>query len=376
MVYRCDVGRRRFVANTLGMMSASALYATLPVWGRPSLDDEEAELRRAASHTMLFCSPYASTDALYSSAMHLSLKKHIQALSKGRIYVDLVDTGGCGIGTQLMAMVSRGQIASALVSVSNLSPAVPELDILNIPFWCADNQAYLNLVTSGIWRRQILNEIEERGRMKLLLHYLPGARTLSSTKRYNRTIKLPRDLKNVTFRIPPSRALKRFYSMAGTNPVDIGWQDTAHMAAAGRFDVLDPGIIGLYIGPHRLREHIGVITEIDSVYDGWVAVISQAWLNGLPNQLKDAVEEAAKLTFREHLSLAPQSTALCRQGFLDLGTRFYTPSEEEKSRWIACCGYQRPEWDRFKTELLGDRRRFDALLAATRDNNGYHYGSR
>jgi len=203
--------RRRFITTALGVGAGAALYSALPALAKVSFNpDEETEVRKSAKHTMVFGSPYLSDEWKSSPHMHSYLKKNIQEMSKGQIYVDIRDGGELGIGTELMVKVSRGQISAALVSASNLSPVAPELDILNIPFWSAGNQAYVNLVTSQTWENLIIDKVRAQGRIDVLFHYLPGPRTATTTKIYGRTIRTPADIKDVLFRIPPSESLRKY----------------------------------------------------------------------------------------------------------------------------------------------------------------------
>ena len=132
------ISRRHFV-RSLGRagLAISALTNAPGLSASELIVDagEQLSLRDAASHVMTFGSPYVTEDWRSSPHMHQQLKANIQQMSQGQIYVDIQDSGKVGIGLELAASVSRGAIAAALVSVSNLSRVAPELDILNIPFW-------------------------------------------------------------------------------------------------------------------------------------------------------------------------------------------------------------------------------------------------
>lgn len=148
-------------------------------------------------------------------------------IKDGRIFVNIVDAGELGIGTELMAAVARGQVAGALISVSNLSRALPILDILNIPFWASDNQTYLNLVTSSYWQQNVLDVIKKTSPLEVLFHYVVGARTLSATKKCSRIFRLPNELHEIVLRVPASRVLTQFYKMTPAHVVDVPWSRMA-----------------------------------------------------------------------------------------------------------------------------------------------------
>jgi len=364
--------RRLWISRLIKGSGCAALYANNPLLAATSPSFEaENTFRNTAEYIMVYASPYLSKDDNYCPHMHYELKKNIQEMSSGRIYVDIKDGGILGTGHELMAKVARGVISAALVSVSNLTPAAPELDILNIPFWSSQEQDYLNLVTSNTWKELIIDRIRSQGKFDILFPYLPGSRTASSTMKYGKTIKSPDEIKDIIFRIPNSHSLKTFYELAGTSPVDVDWVNVAYMAKHGRIDAMDPSIIGLHNGPRGLRHHICSISQIQSVYDGWLAVVSQQWYNYLPLDLRLVLKDASEKTFREHLISVSQITDACTRSFEGSGTRIYTPSNEEKDEWISRCGPTKPEWTAIKKAILGDEKTFQKLVEATKINNGY-----
>ena len=76
------------------------------------------------------------------------------------------------VAVSLLVLLQCHMIKSncALISVSNLSPRIPELDILNIPFWLSSPQEYAALCSSGVWQRHILSKFEKHNYYPLL-HY-------------------------------------------------------------------------------------------------------------------------------------------------------------------------------------------------------------
>lgn len=365
------LNRRNFIKNSAGLVTGICLSSDLL-----AIDSCEQEYEKcmAAKYKMVFASPYDSQKWQSSPHMHHQIKKNIESFSNGQIYVEIYDKGALGVGTELMAKIARGNIHAGLVSVSNLTPAAPVLDILNIPFWSSDNQSYLNLITSSVWKKHVVDTIQRQRKLEILFNYIPGARTITSTKLYGRTLRTPEDVQDVIFRIPSSKILKIFYQLSGTSPVNVKWRNVAKLAKKGRIEALDPSIVGLYNGPDNLKQHIGVITQLNSVQDGWINVVNQAWFNALPLKLKHAIKDAADKTFLEHLSSIQSAAMYCQKGLEQQGATVYIPSPAEMRLWESVGGHQRPEWLAIKRELLGHERVFEDFLAATKINNGFIYG--
>lgn len=366
--------RRDFVSSSLALC-ANAVVGGSTVTNQllqstitPTLNVIAAD-PRTAKFTMLFASPYNSEDASYVPHMHLEIKQAVETFSNGNIFVDIRDNGQLGVGTSLMAAVTRHQITAALISVSNLSRALPVLDILNIPFWASSDQAFLNLISSPIWQELVLDKIKQQGKLEILMHYIVGARTLTSSKRLSSTLKSPSDLKRLVFRVPASKVLTQFYKMTPAHVVDVPWHKVASLIRNAHLDALDPGIVGLYAGPDGLNLHLGVVNQLASVPDTWVAVIDQTWISILPKHLQWAVRDAFNYVFKQHVNNVSNTRIKCAEQLQKLGTKIYTPSLAERQLWIDQFGHQQPSWRDTKKELLGSEIAFDKLLAATKQTS-------
>ena len=369
-----SLSRRKFLQMLLKNGTFSALGSNFPILAHTLIEPENVNIESDQRHefTMVFASPYATSDEAYCPHMHYELKQNIETLSSGRIHVQIQDSGKLGVGHELMAGLVRGHVSAALVSVSNLTPAAPALDILNIPFWAASDQEYLNLVTSKIWKSLILDKIRQQGLLDVLFHYLPGPRTISTSKEFGKVIKTPDDLNKVIMRVPRSRVLKQFYQMLNASVVDVDWKDVSSLAKVGRIEAFDPSLIGLYNGPNNLKRHVGAATQIESVQDGWLAVVSQRWLASLPSELKMILKTASEMTFTQHLAKTRTVQQACAQQLMKSGATVYTPTLEERREWVKRCGSQRREWLNIKKDILGDTSTFERLIAATKTNNGYN----
>ncbi|WP_462170473.1 TRAP transporter substrate-binding protein DctP [Pseudoalteromonas xiamenensis] len=364
------INRRQFLKSS-ALLSVGALVGGMGPLFTSNAQEVETDKRRAAKYVMQFASPYSSAEALYIPHMHREFKENIEQFSQGRIFVEIVDAGHVGIGTELMAAVTRGQVACALISVSNLSRALPILDILNIPFWASNDQAYLNLITSSYWQQNVLDVIKAKSPLEVLYHYVVGARTLSATKSCGRIFRLPNELNNVVVRVPASRVLAQFYKMTPANVVEVPWSKVADMARTGHIDVLDPGVVGLYAGPYQLRDQVGAISTLQSVPDAWVNVVNQTWLNNLPRSLREAVTAASDATFKMHLKTVHQTYERCLNQFIQRGVQVYHPNESERAVWNQQFGHHNLQWRAIKRELLGTVDNFEALLAATKEASRY-----
>ena len=97
------------------------------------------------------------------AVMQLDFKENIQNITNGAIYVNLGHSRKFGVGKVLANKVQKGVIQAGQHSISNLAPFCPPVDLINIPYWSADNQSYVSLVTSQTWRDTVDPKLAKAG---------------------------------------------------------------------------------------------------------------------------------------------------------------------------------------------------------------------
>ncbi len=343
--------RRLFLAQSLVIGICLLLSTQISFVYASYLKDEKLK-EENAKYIFNFSSPYYTSKNLTTPHVHIEIKDLIEKYTNGKVYVKIHDGGKRGIGSSLSNSVKYGVSEGALISVSNLVPMIAELDILNIPFWSASESEYLRLIKSKMWHDRILKKTE-KSNIRVLFHYLVGARTATTTKNYGKLIKAPEDFDGVKFRIPGSKSLETFYKLAKAVPLKFPWRLTSKAAAAGRFEALDSSVVGLYSGPENLNKTLGTISEIESVHDGWVAIGNLDFIESLDEktriQFLDAFEEIQALQVKSYHN----SKNHCIQEFKKLGVNVYTPNKKEKEILSNAFGHTNPIWEPVKKRLLG-----------------------
>lgn len=324
-----------------------------------TMADEEAK-QKAAKVTMLFATEYKIEDYVKYPIMQAKYKQNVETQSKGQIYCKLHPAGQLGIGAALAQKIQAGTVQGGAVSLSNFSPFTPVVDLINIPYWCGDNQRFANLVTSKAWNDEITPKVMAKG-YKPLFYFTVDPRTIASRKGY-KAIKTPADMQGMKMRVPPSKLLQTFYRLAGANPTVVAWGETATAIKQGVADGLDPAIAALAtFGFHDLLSNISYIR---SVPDAQMFAANAAWYQQLPGDLRtafDAANEQTQIeTFAQIERARTESMRILRAG----GCEFYNPSATEMKQWMDTCGEQRKEYDEFKVQFAGSMAAFDGFKKA------------
>ena len=331
---------------------------------------EETQRQRDAKVTMTIATEYRIGASRWYPLMQLNLKENIQNATNGHVYVRLAPAGQLGMGAALAQGVQANTMQAAQHSVSNFSPFAPEVDLINIPYWCGMNQEFVNLVTSDAWKSVVHTKAEERG-FKVLLYLVLDPRTVAARRGLaNAPIKSPADLRGIKFRVPASEILQQFYRLAGANPTPVAWGETPSAIQQGVADALDPAAVALY--SNGFKDILSWVTFNRSVPDSQVYSCNLQWFRGLPQNVQDQIDFACEITFQQNLAQVPASRAYAMAEMASAGVQFYTPTEAELKEWAEVCGWQRPEWEATKIKLAGSIESFERMREAATTRGKYY----
>lgn len=358
--------RRRFFEVTKRYGFTTAVLAATGgfLWSTPEVAraaGDEAAKAKAAKHTMIFGTEYKEDAFNTYPIMQTQFKDNLETLSKGEVYVKLHPSGQLGVGGALAQKVQSGTIQGGSVSLSNFSPFTPVVDLINIPFWCGENQRFANLVTSAAWNNEITPKVTGKG-YKPMFYFTVDPRTVAVRKGFGKMIKTPEDMRGMKMRVPGSKLLQQFYRLAGANPTVVAWGETPSALKQGVADGLDPAVGALYT--FGFIDILESITMVESVPDAQMFAANFKWFESLPKNLQTAFDDASAKTQMESFA----QILVARKNSMDAlgkaGCKFYTPSAAEHQKWVEACGEQRAEWNDIKKELAGSIDMFDKLKVA------------
>jgi len=333
----------------------------------------ETELKAAAEHTMILGTGYTLGVSRSYPIMQLDFKENIQNASQGKIYVQLEPAGQVGASGALARKVQKASIHAGQCSISNFSPFVPELDLINIPYWCGENQKFVNLVTSDIWKNEIHPKVEAKG-LKPLWYPCIDPRTIALGKRMKGKITTPGQIDGIKFRIPNSKILQSVYRQLGTDPVLVEWVEASSAIRLGHVDALDPSIGALYVfGFKNLLSHI---TFADIVQDAQIYFCNLEWFNRLPPPLRSAIDFASEMTMRQNHAKVPAARAHAEMQMTSAGVKLHRLSADEKAQWVQTVGAHLDIWDDVKKNLAGSLNQFEKFKEAAETSGNYYIPER
>ena len=367
--------RRRFMELTakFGFTAAAIAMTTGVIGSREAtaakVSSEEKERKKGAKYTMNLATGYILGASRTYPIMQMDMKENVQNCTNGKVYVKLAPGGQLGAGSALAQKVQIGTIQVAQHSISNFAPFAPAADVINIPYWCGENQKFINLVTSDAWKNEINPKIEARG-FKALWYVTIDPRTVAVRKGVKGPIKTPDQMRGIKFRVPGSRILQRFYQLIGANPTPVAWGETASAIKQGVADALDPCVEALLV--FGFKDILSSITFNAAVPDAQVYSCNLKWFKSLPSDVQEGVEFASELTMRQNHAKVPAARAYAMAEMKKAGVEFYVPTAEEKAQWVKKAGAQLPAWDDIKKELVGSLAKFDKLVEAANTPTNFY----
>ncbi|HIC64482.1 MAG TPA: TRAP transporter substrate-binding protein, partial [Paracoccus sp.] len=330
---------------------------------------EEAEREKAAEFTMVIATEYVLGASRSYPLMQLDLKENIQNTTNGRVYVKLAPGGQLGVGGELAQKTQGGTVQAGQFSLSNFAPFAPVVDLINLPYFCGSNQRFTNLVQSDVWKKNVHPAVEQRG-FKLLMYLVIDPRTVALRKGGAKPILLPEDLRGIKFRVPGSKLLQQYYRLLGANPTPIAWGETPSAIKQGVADALDPAVGALEI--FGFKDVLSHVTFTRFVPDSQCFACNMKWYESLPGEVKEAMDFAAEITTQQNLAKVPAARAYAMAEMRKAGVEFHQLDDSQLAAWKEAGGYQRSEWDSYKTELAGSMDVFAQLEEAAGTPGRYY----
>jgi TRAP-type C4-dicarboxylate transport system substrate-binding protein len=330
---------------------------------------EENEREKSAKIKITLATEYRIGTTRSYPLIQLNVKENLQNFTNGKIYVKLQAGGTLGIGTALAQKVQAGTIEIGQFSLSNFAPFAPAVDLVNLPYWCGENQKFVNLVTSDVWENQVNKLVREKG-FEPMFYFCIDPRTAAKRRGLaGGPFKTPKDLEGIKFRVPGSEILKQFYRLLGANPTPVAWGETASALKQGVADALDPALGALYA--FGFKDVLSSVTFNRPVPDSQVYAINKAWFDGLDKETQQSIRDAADVCLQQNLSQVPASRAYAMAEMRKAGVEFYIPTPDELAEWKERAGAQRKEWDDIKIKILGSADKFQPLVDAANKPSKY-----
>lgn len=294
--------------------------------------------------------------------------ENIESETDDQIQADLHPGGQLSSGPDLGSRVQGGSIEVGSLSYSNLSPYAAPVDIINLPYFAGEYGPFLNLITSDVWEEEVNSRLRDQG-FEPLFTWMSAPRAIGVREGAGGPIETLSDVQGMDIRIAASDIADQAWDMAGANAVPVDWGETAQALQEGVVDGLHVSVPPL--AAYGFQDTLASITVVNMVMDVGIYVASQEWYGSLSDDLRSSVDSAAERTFEQQLENLISTLNEAENVLSEGGVETNELGSDELSNAQEQVGYQRSEWDDWKTDLAGDMETFNALEEATQQESDY-----
>jgi TRAP-type C4-dicarboxylate transport system substrate-binding protein len=338
MTDRLDQTRRNIMLG-----GAASVVGALPAPWMP-----KAVAQQKAEHTMVFAHTFSQATEKYVVSGINQFKELAEKYSGGKLFVDVHEGGKLGGQNVLPQKVQQGAVQATQLSMQNFTPYSEAFNVLDFPYLFPTNAGFEKFLESAyVAQSPLATESAGKG-FKVLsgMWANAGLRVLGISKKTNREVRLPEDLKGLKVRVTTSKIEQQAFALTPGNPVSINWAEAYQAMQQGAVDGLNVGLGPLSAA--RIPETLGSVTKIGMSYNAHVTVVSKPWFDALPAALRDAIEKAAAESWQKQKTEQRAADERMWQEWKAAGIKVIELSPDESKQWTAALGHQRSEWNEWK----------------------------
>lgn len=251
----------------------------------------------------------------------------VQQKTSGRVKVELFPDGSLYNEPDEMDALRSGNVHMIAPSFSNLSEVFPEWMVMDLPYLFADEKA-VEEAFQGAIGEMLFKPLPSKGLIGLGL-WGNGFQQLTSNLR---PIIHPRDFKNVTFRILPSKVTETRFRLLGSKTIPIPFNQVYKSMEAGIVDGGEYTISNIY--SRKFYQVQKYLTISNHTYLGYAVLMNKAFWDQLPDDIQTSIQEAMQETnaFARQNAIAmnnEQEMLLRRTGKMTI----HTLTKEESAEW-------------------------------------------
>ena len=299
-------------------------------------------------HTMILAHTFSEATEKYVVTGIDQFKQAAEKYSQGKLLVDVHDSGKLGGQNILPQKVQQNAIQACQLSMQNFTPFSESYNVLDFPYLFASNDAFEKFLQDPYFMQSKLGTEPAAKGFKVLagMWANTGLRVFGVSKKVNREVHLPSDLKGLKIRVTSSKIEQQAFGLTPGSPVSVDWAETYQAMQQGAADALNVGLGPLTSA--RIQETIGTVTRIGMSFNAHVVVVGKRWFDALPADVRQAIERAA--TEAWHYEQTEQRKANDRmwEEWKALGIKVIDLGPDERKQWVAAVGHQRPEWNPWK----------------------------
>lgn len=250
-----------------------------------------------------------------------------EKLTNGRVKVEVYPNSQLYKDNDEMEALQLGAVQMLAPSLAKFGRlGVREFEAFDLPYIFPSKTALYN-VTEGEIGKSLLKKLESRG-ITGLAYWDNGFKVMSA----NKPLHLPADAKGLKMRIQLSSVLDVQMRALGAYPQVLAFSEVMQALKTGVVDGTENPPSNMYTQKmHEVQKHV---TVTNHGYLGYAVIVHKKFWDGLPADIRSALEKAMKDATTFEKAIAQRDNDLALEAIKKSGkTEVYVPSVKEQAEW-------------------------------------------
>ncbi len=254
-------------------------------------------------------------------------KELAEKATSGRVKVELYPNSTLYKDKEELEALQLGAVQMLAPSLAKFGPlGVKEFELFDLPY-IFPGKDVLYRVTEGPIGKDLLKKLESKG-ITGLAYWDNGFKVMSA----NKPLKAPADFRGVKMRIQSSKVLDAQMRTLGANPQVMAFSEVYQALQTGVVDGTENPPSNLYTQKmHEVQKHV---TVSNHGYLGYAVIVNKKFWDGLPADVRAALETAMKDSTKYANAIAQQENDKAMAAVKAAGkTTVYVLNDLEKAEW-------------------------------------------
>ncbi len=205
--------------------------------------------------------------------------------TKGRVEVTVYPNSTLYKDKEEMEALQLGAVQMLAPSLAKFGPlGVKEFEVFDLPY-IFDGYDQLHQVTQGPVGKELLGKLADKGVLGLAF-WDNGFKVMSA----NKPLRDVKDFRGLKMRIQSSKVLDAQMRALGANPQVLAFSEVYQALQTGVVDGTENPPSNLYT--QKMHEVQKYVTDSDHGYLGYAVIVNKAFWDGLPPDVRTALEAA------------------------------------------------------------------------------------
>ena len=254
-------------------------------------------------------------------------KELAEKATKGRVKVEVYPNSTLYKDKEELEALQLGAVQMLAPSLAKFGPlGVKEFELFDLPY-IFPNKDVLYRVTEGPIGKELFKKLEPKG-ITGLAYWDNGFKLMSA----NKPLHTPADFRGLKMRIQSSKVLDAQMRALGANPQVMAFSEVYQALQTGVVDGTENPPSNLYTQKmHEVQKHV---TISDHGYLGYAVIVNKKFWDGLPADIRTALEGAMKDATKYANAIAQQENDQALEAVRKSGkSTVYKLSDQEKAEW-------------------------------------------